>query len=590
MRWRALARRPFVVITFAVLLVALGLLATQALSVTADPQTHKSHPSTTPRTSLLSPLDAAFLQTRINSQNLSVEAQAIVPTLHFAPGSAPILSPGTTAQINSKSFRSVGEYGVVTASTSDGHAFTLYLHHQSGHWPIWNSRPGLPVTTTSQVGGKTTPIPARLLDVQTSSTCISALHLGTRTPVVLVHGFIGRPGIWTTRAPGKSMTDALSRVPGLYVTAFDYSQFNTEWVDNNPIGPALATEIRCLADHSRQAGGLGKVIVVAHSMGGLATRYAASVQGTANDIGLVVTIATPNLGSGWARWWEDPFLEAFCISAVHMRPVTPGQSDQCPDFSALQGLAQHSSQIDKLPWLPTQISLHAIAGDETVRIGVENATLTDHLGGDFVVGVQSALTPGPNQSTTTTVACTSWYSPFGSCWHLGLPNNPQVEKETVTAIRAYLSNHRPAAGSPASPYAFWLTDHGLWLVHGSRLSLTASGSRLTGVWTWNAGGCDVTGSPGLICSASAPMSFSQVHGGLLGTFTANTTLTPVNGSGSFQPDAGAPKQGQTLILMFIAPNAAKFVSTSSSPADFATGNKNLCQTGSTPAQQARCGA
>ena len=49
-----------------------------------------------------------------------------------------------------------------------------------------------------------------------------------------------------------------------------------------------------------------KVIIVAHSMGGLATRFAASMRGPAmpRKIGMVITIGTPNTGTPLAWHWQ----------------------------------------------------------------------------------------------------------------------------------------------------------------------------------------------------------------------------------------------------------------------------------------------
>ena len=110
------------------------------------------------------------------------------------------------------------------------------------------------------------------------------------------------------------MEEAITKgVPGVtVVTPFDYystAHQATGWVTDPAIGAALATDITCLASASAAQGGPGEVIIVAHSMGGLAVRCAVDQacvgQGhkaaNADQIGLVVTLGTPNLGSAFAN-------------------------------------------------------------------------------------------------------------------------------------------------------------------------------------------------------------------------------------------------------------------------------------------------
>ena len=86
------------------------------------------------------------------------------------------------------------------------------------------------------------------------------------------------------------------------IDVFDYADASTQWVTDHQIAQQLATTINSLADQSKAAGGPGKVIVVAHSMGGLATRCASAascsgVTGAAAHIAALITFGTPTLGS-----------------------------------------------------------------------------------------------------------------------------------------------------------------------------------------------------------------------------------------------------------------------------------------------------
>src|SRR5258708_880359 len=116
---------------------------------------------------------------------------------------------------------------------------------------------------------------------------------GSRTPVLLLHGFHEGTDVW--KAMTKTIQTSLSDVK-VITPLFDYK--NTEWVSNRDVGPKLAGVIRCLAANSKNNGGPGKVIIVAHSMGGLAVRCAVdpTCAGTGavnqQQIGLVITLGT----------------------------------------------------------------------------------------------------------------------------------------------------------------------------------------------------------------------------------------------------------------------------------------------------------
>jgi pimeloyl-ACP methyl ester carboxylesterase len=95
----------------------------------------------------------------------------------------------------------------------------------------------------------------------------------------------------------RSLIGQLQRIPGAAVYTFDYHQYSARWVTDDHLGPALAAAIDCLYRATGQ-----KVIVVAHSLGGLVTRWAIThntPDGTprVREVSTVVTFGTPNLGS-----------------------------------------------------------------------------------------------------------------------------------------------------------------------------------------------------------------------------------------------------------------------------------------------------
>lgn len=287
-----------------------------------------------------------------------------------------------------------------------------------------------------------------------TSTVGCAPDIGKRTPVVLVHGFLSQPSTWD-----QMVQTIKNDVPSVYTEAFDYSSAHTDWVDNPAIGPKLAQTITCLATSSKQAGGLGKVIVIAHSMGGLATRFAATeapnAAEVARDLGIVITIGTPNIGSGWGNF------------GVTIRPAacTPelvlGQAPKVPANSlcaseALSGLRNYSKQIEALPWLPSSVPLLAIAGDVSVTYSLFTIKLKLDTKADLFVSEKSAiqgtahLDKGGGQAI---IPCGITIQSFGllvdevasiagslSCWHSALTHNQAVELATVNAIKRYLAS------------------------------------------------------------------------------------------------------------------------------------------------------
>jgi pimeloyl-ACP methyl ester carboxylesterase len=354
-------------------------------------------------------------------------------------------------------------------------------------------------------------------------------------------------------------------------------------VDNPGIGPALASFIDCLSQTSIKHGGLGKVVLVDHSMGGLATRYAASLtkggRRVSDEIGFVITIGTPNLGSGWANLL-DPLVSEICGSTW---PVSELSSD-CRDYTALQGMRKESDQIQALPWLPLSIPLQAIAGDVTLRATLFNSTATDDTNSDIVVGTQSALAatqvpPLVAEGTgDNTFRCMHgiWNPMSANCSHTGLLADSKVQQLVAQSIASYLYN---------GPWAPFMTGGGSWYVHGtSKFQIVPHG---TSSAAWNIGPCTdpfATGSSGQpeMCNTNIDMVFKPVAGGLFGTIT-KVWYTTWNGdpppTGFKVPD-GEPLVNQTFMLVPTrSPHHIRAVYNSNSPAGLRAGNPNLCQTG-----------
>jgi|GEM_PF-788078 len=231
---------------------------------------------------------------------------------------------------------------------------------------------------------------------------ITADRRGKFVPVVIVHGWTGRSthtdprtGAFShkidlstnqvaTVAAVRSLVGQLQRNPGTAVFTFDYHDYSARWVDDPHIGPALGDAIDCLFAATGE-----KVIIVAHSMGGLAARYALSHRGSsgvdrATEVSTVVTFGTPNAGSLMALLGDTALkvgastnsalavirlILAACGRATSGHQQTGTLCDMLPalvrtyDSDAFRALRHGSAQLAALAPFPKSITVDALAGD-----------------------------------------------------------------------------------------------------------------------------------------------------------------------------------------------------------------------------------
>ena len=129
------------------------------------------------------------------------------------------------------------------------------------------------------------------------SATVSVLH----DPVVFVHGFQSSASIWTTMTD-RFKTDGWTDTP-LVTWTYDSNQSNT----------AIAQILQTKIDSLLTATGAAKVDIIAHSMGGLSSRYYAKSLAGSEKIDAFVALATPNHGTTVANFCSLP-------SCVEMRP------------------------------------------------------------------------------------------------------------------------------------------------------------------------------------------------------------------------------------------------------------------------------
>lgn len=230
---------------------------------------------------------------------------------------------------------------------------------------------------------------------------------GKWVPVVMVHGWTSqdtntpaRTGAFShfidlsdipgfTPDVGRSLIGQLQGIPGAAVFTFDYHPYSARWVDDPHLGPALGKVVDCLYRASGQ-----KVIIVAHSMGGLIARYAATQPGLASsnragEISTVVTLGTPETGSVAALLAEtgvdfgaatSDVLATIRLMLAACGKLTSGQietgtlCDELPPpvrvFESASGVALRygSAELAALkPW-PSSIDVDALAGNATFEL------------------------------------------------------------------------------------------------------------------------------------------------------------------------------------------------------------------------------
>ena len=145
---------------------------------------------------------------------------------------------------------------------------------------------------------------------------------GTTHPIVFIHGITDSDAAWTAKLdrsdnpytkldPPRSFVDQMVGMDGAtgtvpqgikhaQVYTFSYTKNSLRWVDDEHVGGEFAKTIDCLYEKHGTP-----VAVVAHSMGGLVTRWVANTddgegQPRSEKLGKIITIGTPYDGSALA--------------------------------------------------------------------------------------------------------------------------------------------------------------------------------------------------------------------------------------------------------------------------------------------------
>jgi pimeloyl-ACP methyl ester carboxylesterase len=137
-----------------------------------------------------------------------------------------------------------------------------------------------------------------------------------RTPVILVHGYFSSRGYFRDLlrfldAQGVAPVFA-PRFPGAFATIEQFAD-------------ALEAEIE------RIAAGTGReqVILVCHSMGGLAARCYLARKGAAR-VAKLITIGTPHAGTGLARFGMGENAPQMCVDSAFLAELARGEAGRAP--------------------------------------------------------------------------------------------------------------------------------------------------------------------------------------------------------------------------------------------------------------------
>jgi len=310
--------------------------------------------------------------------------------------------------------------------------------------------------------------------------------VGKEVPVLFVHGFNSNSRIWGDDQHNFRKT--VNDLGEISTHAFSYEQNSWRWITDEHIGHALADQITCMATSSRQQGGRGQVIVVAHSMGGLAVRQAMSENSEViKDLGLVITIATPNEGSFVG---QQTLASLRVLCALDVTGSCNSSLDTLSKvLTSLPGLAAGSNELRQLPDWPSIVPVYAIAGNIALHYNLFGAEFdATYSGNDTLVTVKSALhgVVIGRLGGTKAVKCSGGPPPLvsgwthASCGHNALVGNELVQKAAQDQIRTYLASIPLPGTVTQSPKKTPVTCNGRAFYQGEGYTLQASAIVMNG--------------------------------------------------------------------------------------------------------------
>jgi pimeloyl-ACP methyl ester carboxylesterase len=420
-------------------------------------------------------------------------------------------------------------------------------------------------------------------------------------PVIFVHGITSSYKTWTKPElnGGDPISQRIASSAGTSVWGFDYGPESADWVTNPAIGPTLAKAITCLARITGK-----RVILIDHSMGGLATQFAAGQRdgnGTVADhIAEVITLGTPYKGSKLltaariaikgGEDLADPDVaagtEALLSACAGISQAGLAADNPCGVLAVARtpigtALEYDSPQIAALPAWPAHLAVNDIAGniDYTLKLGFIHHTFDF---GDIAVSDDSATahnTDGSPENVTCPHDSLGTIVKLGSaCYHSNLPKNPKVVDYVVSLVSRLVARQQPPPSTPTTTTAPPATlgsssSCGDWYAASFAQRSAYAGTVSPGVqlttpvpagsrhapfmYGFIGGGCDRAKSRGL-SPAAVPLSAVLAGDYLPGSTTTPTTTTtaPASAPSTPSPQAlsvGAPFDSECVVAWPTAP-------------------------------------
>lgn len=262
-----------------------------------------------------------------------------------------------------------------------------------------------------------------------------------------------------------SLVERVNSVPGAKSYVFSYAKHSLNWVTDPNVGAPLVETITCLSAKSHH-----KVVVVAHSMGGLATQYALGQESVPADgqrvsahVAKVVTLGTPYRGS-WFLTVAQALTIGLDVGAAvggdwHLVAAAEAMLSWCAKWGQEAHLTGARSPCDLLiavprspvgralivgskdlrdltPWPDATVPRLGLAGDMQVQIPLLISKVNAAVG-DLPVTVDSATAvPEKSAPAACPVPIEVWRWFTSPCFHLALHKNPTLVGAVLAAVKS----------------------------------------------------------------------------------------------------------------------------------------------------------
>ena len=209
-------------------------------------------------------------------------------------------------------------------------------------------------------------------------------------PIVLQHGLFG----YSELKVGKLKLSYFHKIDRA-LRERGYPLIVSRVHPTGPIRIRAAQLKRTILEQSKELDIKERVIIVAHSMGGLDARYMISKLGMAERVAALVTISTPHRGSPYANWCMLNLgkrlggLKLMKLLSLDVRAISDLTTESCARFN--EKVPDHPdvryfSISACRPWhhmppflLPSYKVIHDLEGDNDGMVSVQSAEWGQHL-------------------------------------------------------------------------------------------------------------------------------------------------------------------------------------------------------------------